>query len=105
ITGEKQISLAPQKVGAMIRATRKGMQYTLAHPEEAFEITLSYLPELGKKQAALEKQVFLASLELWENKYTIRRGLGYSDPRAWLDSQQLMLEMGFIKRETPIDKL
>lgn len=105
ITGEKQISFAPQKVGAMVRATRKGMQYTLAHPEEAFEITLSHLPELGKKQAALERQVFLASLELWENEYTTRRGLGYSDARTWLDSQKLMLEMGFIKRETPVDKL
>ncbi|HEY8343986.1 MAG TPA: ABC transporter substrate-binding protein [Bacillota bacterium] len=105
ITGEKQISLAPQKVRAMVRATRKGMQYALAHPEEAFKITLSYLPELGEKQAVLEKQVFLASLKLWENEYTNRRGLGYSDPQAWHDSQRLMLEMGFIKKETPVDKL
>ena len=53
----KQISLAPQKVGAMIRATRKECSIRWSSGG-GFEITLSYLPELGKKQAALEKQVF-----------------------------------------------
>lgn len=105
ITGEKQISSFPQRVEAMVRATRKGMQYTLAYPEEAFAITLSYLPELGRRLMAQEKQVFLASLKLWENEYTARQGLGYSNPQTWIDSQKLMLEMGFIKKETPVEKL
>jgi|SRR5690554_4725415 len=105
ITGEKMLSTAPEVVEGMARATLKGMKYTLAHPEEAFNLTLSHLPELGKAQVNQEKQVFLATMELWENEYTEAKGLGYSDPQGWEDSQQLMLELGFIRRKTPVEKL
>lgn len=102
ITGEQAIKTSPDLVRKMVGATLHGMRYTLAHPEEAFQLCLKYLPELGNKQREQEHQVFLASIKLWENDYTRRKGLGFSDPRAWEDSQRLMLQAGMIPRETKV---
>ncbi|HEX7712810.1 MAG TPA: ABC transporter substrate-binding protein [Bacillota bacterium] len=104
ITGEQMIKTSPDLVRKMVGATLQGMRYTLAHPEEAFQLSLKYLPELGKDQREQEHQVFLASIKLWENDYTRRKGLGFSDPRAWEDSQRLMAQAGMIPRETKVNE-
>lgn len=105
ITGEKQLRTSRQTIAKMVRATLKGMQYTLDHPEESLAICFNHLKELGPEQRAVEKLVFLESLKLWESDYTKAHGLGASDPKAWEDSQQLMLEMGLITHKTPVEKL
>jgi len=105
ITGEKQLRTSRDTIAKMVRATIKGMQYTLDHPEESLAICFNNLKELGPEQQALEKQVFMESLKLWESDYTKAHGLGTSDPKAWEDSQQLMLDMGLITHRTPIEKL
>lgn len=105
ITGERQLRTSRDTIAKMVRATIKGMQYTLDHPEESLAICFNNLKELGPEQQALEKQVFMESLKLWESDYTKAHGLGTSDPKAWEDSQQLMLDMGLITHRTPIEKL
>ena len=105
ITSEKLAAKSPEIVRGMARATVKGMRYALDHPDEAGEICLKYIPELGKEQKLFEKKVLLASMKLWENEYTQKKGLGYSDPKVWEDSQKLMLNMNIIKNETPIAKM
>jgi hypothetical protein len=41
---------------------------------------------------------------LWENEYTREHGLGHSAPEDWVDSQRLMMELGLISKETPVEK-
>jgi NitT/TauT family transport system substrate-binding protein len=105
ITGETQLSRSPKQVRRMVQATVKGMQYALKHPEKAFQICCKYLPELGKDQQKTEKAVFIASLPLWENSYTRQKGLGWSNPKDWEASQQLMKKLGLIKQTTPVAKM
>ncbi|HHW11704.1 MAG TPA: ABC transporter substrate-binding protein [Firmicutes bacterium] len=105
ITGAGKVEKAPAEVGKMVRASYKGLQYALAHPEEAFAICLKYLPELGEEQKKQEWEVLKASMALWENDYTCTYGLGRSDPASWEDAQQLMIELGMIPQATPVGEI
>lgn len=104
ITGETTVQKNRKLVAKMVQATLKGMRYTLDHPEESLEICFKHLKEIGPEQRETEKKVFLESLKLWESELTKTHGLGYSDLKAWEESQQLMLEMGLIKRTVPVEK-
>lgn len=105
ITGAQQVAKSPGLVKQMVKATVAGMNYTLKHPDEAFAICLKYLPEMGKEQQALAKKVFQASLGLWQNEYTRQAGLGVSDPQAWNEAQQFMLDHDLIKKATPVAEM
>ncbi len=105
IAGDPVLRRSPALVRKMVRATLKGMRYCLDHPDEAFDICLKFLPEAGAEQRKIERRVLTESLKLWENDYTRKHGLGRSDPSVWEDSQQLMLELGLIKRATPVEQL
>ena len=105
ITGAAQIAKSPDLVKRMVQATVSGMNYTLKHPDDAFAICLKYLPGMGKEQQNMAKKVFFASLELWQNEYSRQAGLGASDPKAWNEAQQFMLNHGLIKKATPIGEM
>ena len=105
ITGKTMLDNNPKMVQAMVRATVKGMQYSLEHPIEAYAICLKYVPDISKDSQGLQKKILESSMDLWENDYTKQYGLGMSDPKAWSDSQQLMHKYGLIGKETPIKEL
>jgi len=102
ITGTQTVKAKPKLVQGMVRATIQGMRYALDHPDETFTICQKYLPELGKAQIDQEKQILKASMDLWQNEYTQKKGLGYSEPKVWENSQKLMKEMGIIKKIVPV---
>jgi ABC-type nitrate/sulfonate/bicarbonate transport system substrate-binding protein len=66
----------PEIVGAFVRATVKGMQYTLDHPEEAIAIA-SAVPGVDPAHAAWRIPI---QNTLMENADTDKYGLGYMDP-------------------------
>jgi NitT/TauT family transport system substrate-binding protein len=105
ISGEKTVTANPKMVRAMVRATIKGMRYSLDHPEEAYAICLRYVPDLSKDQRGLQKRILYNSMELWQNEFTKRNGLGQSDPKAWEESEQLMHKYGLIEKEPLIREL
>ncbi|HYH01822.1 MAG TPA: ABC transporter substrate-binding protein [Bacillota bacterium] len=105
ITGEQQLKTAKPTVQKMVAATLKGMRYALSHRDETWNICQKYLPGLGNEQQKLEKEVLLTSMQLWENAYTRKKGLGQSNPKDWETSQQLMKELGLIKQTTPVNQL
>lgn len=105
ITGAGKVKKDPAEVGKMVRASYKGLQYALAHPEETFAICLKHLAELGEEQRKQEWEVLKASMALWENDYTRAHGLGRSDPASWEDAQQLMIDLGLIPQATPVSEI
>lgn len=105
VTGETQLRENPKRVQAFVKATLKGMDYALKHPDEAFKICLKYAPESGGPNAETQRQVMLESMKLWQSAFTNVNGLGSSDPEAWSASQRLMLEWGLIPKETPAELL
>lgn len=105
VTGDEQIKRQPERVRAMVRATIRGMRYTIDHPEKAFSICQRYIPALSKDKAKVQQEVLKASIALWENEYTRKHGLGASDPEAWERSQEFMIREKLAPRRTPVQEL
>jgi len=94
ITNETVIKDNPDLVRAMVRATLKGIQYTIDHPEEAFTISEKYVENLAALSPAekdVQRQVLTASIALWQTDPP-----GYSQPDAWEHMQQLLLQMDLL---------
>ncbi len=96
ITNETVLRENPDLVRRMVRATLRGLEYTIAHPDEAFDIARHAVPEITDEDAPTQRAVLDASLELWRSDQ-----LGMSNPQAWAESAEFMLATGLI--ESPVD--
>ena len=65
VTNETTLQNRPDLVRKVVRATLKAVQYTLDHPDEAFEIALKTVPEAGGANRAVNRAVFDAVLAYW----------------------------------------
>jgi len=94
VTSEMVIENHPNLVRAMVRGTLKGIQYTIDHPEEAFAISEKYvenLSALSPVEKEVQRRVLDASIALWQVDQP-----GYSQPNAWDNMQDLLLQMGLL---------
>jgi NitT/TauT family transport system substrate-binding protein len=92
ITNETTITQEPNLVRRMNQAILKGIGDSIANPDEAYQICLKYVEGLKQADQAIQKEVLSASIEFWKSEYP-----GYSDPSAWQNTQEVLLEMGFLK--------
>jgi NitT/TauT family transport system substrate-binding protein len=91
VTSEAVITENPGLVRSMVRATLKGIQYTIDHPEEAFTISEKFVENLAAltpEEKDVQRQVLDASIALWKTD-----PLGYSEPAAWENMLDLLLQM------------
>ena len=99
ITNEATIQKQPELVRAMVKATTRGVEYAAQHPDEAYDICLKYvenLADLTPAEQEVQKQVLQASIKLWQVDQP-----GYTDPQAWQNMEDLLLQMQLIKN--PLD--
>lgn len=96
LTNETVLKENPDLVRAFNRAFLRGLQDTLANPDEAYEICKKFVENLSQADEAVQKQVLMASIEMWKAPE-----LGYSDPKAWENMQAVLLEMGMYP--APVD--
>lgn len=96
ITNETTITQNPDLIRRMNQAILKGIADTIANPDEAFQISLKYVEGLAQADQAVQKQVLTTSIELWKAD-----NLGNSDPTAWQNTEQVLLDMGFLTK--PLD--
>jgi len=99
LTSEKMIAENPEMVRAFVGAFLKGLQYTLDHPDEAFDLSAAYIPNFADLDADVQKQVLTTSLEQWQAER-----LGYSDPQAWENMQSVLLDMGLLTEPLDLSK-
>jgi NitT/TauT family transport system substrate-binding protein len=98
ITNERSRNERPELVQGMVRAALRGLAYTLEHPDEAFEISLKYVPEAAgdADTEAVNRAILDKSVEFW------RAGpgeLGRSNEADWKAAQQIMQQMGLVDDE------
>lgn len=94
LTNESMLANNPDIVRGMIRATLRGLSDTIDDPGAAFDISKKYIEGLDQLSAAdqdLQRAVLDKSIEFWKTDRP-----GFSDPQAWENMQEVLLEMGFI---------
>lgn len=96
ITNETTIAQHPDLVRRMDQAILKGIADTISNPDQAYATCKKYVEGLAEADQAVQKQVLTTSIELWKADT-----LGYSDPSAWENMEQVLLEMGLLTK--PID--
>jgi NitT/TauT family transport system substrate-binding protein len=94
LANEKVIQENPKLVRTFVGAFLKGLADTIANPDEALKISGSYIPNFSDLDASVQRQVLLTSIEEWKADR-----LGYSDPQAWENMQNILLDMGLINQK------
>jgi NitT/TauT family transport system substrate-binding protein len=84
----------------MVRATLRGLDYTIKNPDEAFTIVREVIPEITDEDAPVQRQVLDASIEQWQSDK-----LGFSSPEAWQASVDFMKETGLFEGEVEAEAL
>ena len=100
VTNEKLIAENPALVAKMVRASLKGLQYTIDHPDEAFNLSRQFIPDMTDADAPTQKKVLAASIALWKSDRP-----GVSDAQAWADSVAFMRESGLIETDVNPDEM
>jgi len=99
ITNENTIAHAPDLVRRMDQAMLKGIADTIANPDEAYQICLKYVEGLAQADQAIQKEVLTTSIDFWKADQP-----GYSDPIAWQNTQQVLLDMGFLTKPVVLNQ-
>jgi NitT/TauT family transport system substrate-binding protein len=100
ITNEATIAKDPDLVRKMNQAILKGIADTIASPDEAYQTCLKYVEGLAQADQAIQKGVLSTSIEFWKADR-----LGYSDPAAWENTQQVLLSMGLLTSPLDLSKV
>lgn len=96
VTNETTIKNQPDLVTRMTTATRKGIEFAAANPDETYEICLKYVETLSQADPAVQKAVLAESISLWQTDRP-----GFSEPDGWENMQQVLLGMELI--QSPLD--
>lgn len=99
LTSEKFLAENPETVRAFIGAFVKGLEYAIANPEDAYALSGAHIPNFADLDADVQKQVLATSMEQWKGDR-----LGYSDPQAWENMQDVLLDMGLLTEEMDLSK-
>jgi len=103
VTNEKTLQENPELVRKMVRATLKAIQYTLAHPDEAFAITLKIVPEAGGDNKAANQAVLQAVLADWQ--LPTNQKPGETKLADWQATAELMQRTGLVDKLVPASEL
>jgi NitT/TauT family transport system substrate-binding protein len=101
ITNERTIQKHPDLVQGMVQAALRGLAYTVAHPDEAFDISLKHIPEVANdaQARAVNRAILDKSIEFWK---AVPGELGRSEEADWQASLQIMQQMGLVSTEVNI---
>jgi NitT/TauT family transport system substrate-binding protein len=99
LASEKVIQEDPELVRAFVGAFLKGLADTIADPQEAYQLSASHIPNSADLDKDVQMQILETSIREWKADRP-----GYSDPQAWENMQNVLLEMGLITEKTDLSK-
>jgi NitT/TauT family transport system substrate-binding protein len=103
VTNEKTIAEKPDLVTRMARAMQRSIAYTVANPDEAFAISLKFIPEAGSENAVANRAVFDASLPYWTPQPGAQPGV--TTEADWKSAAELMQRIGLVDVLVPATDL
>jgi NitT/TauT family transport system substrate-binding protein len=98
ITNEKTISENRDLVQRMVDVFLHGLSDTIADPESAYAISMHYVENL-QADDPVQMNVLTTSIELWNAEW-----LGWSDPQAWSNMQEVLLDMELLTQPQDLEK-
>lgn len=101
VTNQKTIDANPDLVARMVRATQKAIAFTLANPDEAFQIALTFVPEAGGDNEAANRAVFDAVLAYWTPTEGVQPGS--TTLAQWQAAAELMQRIGLVDTLVPAE--
>jgi NitT/TauT family transport system substrate-binding protein len=96
ISNETTIANEPGLIRSMARALARGIEDTVADPDEAYTISTKFVENLADQDRDLQIQILNTSIEFWKADK-----IGYSDPQAWENMNDLLVKMELIS--SPVD--
>lgn len=96
ISSEMTIKNEPDLVRGMARALARGIEDTISNPDEAYTISLKFVENLADQDKTVQMQILNTSIEFWK-----AGKIGYSDPQAWKNMNDLLVKMELIP--SPVD--
>ena len=104
-TSDNMVSEHSEIVRKFVRATQKGLEYTIEHPEKAVDAYLKYDPDAAEKK--------MLHLSLW--KAMIEKGFDKDangnpifhlpSEDKWAEKQDQMFDVGAIDKKTDVSKM
>ncbi|HEY0735393.1 MAG TPA: ABC transporter substrate-binding protein [Herpetosiphonaceae bacterium] len=104
VTSEKMIAEQPETVRKFLRATGRGLQDTLNDPDDAFKLSLQFIPELTAERQPQELNKLKETLSLWRSAASDANGLGYSDPQAWQTTYRFLRDSELLRRDLNVEE-
>lgn len=97
---QSELTAHPADIRALVAATMRGVQYTIAHPQDALNMSKKYVPGLDDaKNAASALAVLQATIPLWQETAT---SSGRNDPNTWQAMGTFMLQYGLISSQMDV---
>lgn len=103
VTNEDTLANDPDLVRRMVRGLLRSVAYSLANPDEAFEIALDAVPEAGGENEAINRAVFDATLGFWETPEGVQPGA--SSLEDWQMAAEFMVRIGLAETLVPAEEL
>jgi putative riboflavin transport system substrate-binding protein len=89
---QSELQAHPDQIKALVAATLRGLDYTLSHPQDAVNLSKSYVPNLSDSaQAADALTVLNATIPLMRQNGPKP---GYNDPAAWQSMASFLQSQG-----------
>lgn len=93
-TSQKELKEHPERVDAFRKASIKGWEYALAHPDEAIDVILKHYSDAKSKEHLQFEAKAIA--ELMQPKFI---QIGHIDPARWSYIAKTYKELGFTKTD------
>lgn len=101
---DKMVKENPELVRKIVRATLKGIQYTINDPKGAFEESLKQVPEAGNAENRdLQMKVLEETVKLMQP--TSNQPLGWTDREVWAATQDFLLDAKLIPQEADVNTM
>lgn len=99
VSSEMTIENEPELVRSMARALARGIADTIANPDAAYTISLKFVENLADQDKNVQMQILTTSIEFWKAEK-----IGYSDPQAWENMNDLLVKMELIPEPVDLSK-
>jgi len=99
VANEKFVKTSPETVRKFVRASAKGWEYAIKHPEESIQALVKFAPDLKED---MMRAGWVAAIPFIKGKETQKQSWGYASLQDWEETQRVFVETGLLTGKTPV---